>query len=61
MNHEPRALAATESYPTFWDDLPKLPAAAPVAPEEAYSAFVNLTEDAFPGGEFPAVAETNAD
>jgi hypothetical protein len=49
MNLEPREHAATESYPTFWDAAPQSPVAAPVAPEEAYSEFVNLTEDAFPG------------
>jgi hypothetical protein len=61
MKHEPRGPAATESYPTFWDDVPRRPAAAPVAPDEAYSAFVNLTEDDFPGAELPAASEPDAD
>jgi hypothetical protein len=60
MKQEPRELAATESYPTFWDEVPKLPVAAPTAPDEAYSTFVNLTEGEFPGGEFRADAEPDA-
>jgi len=48
MNLEPRALAVAESYPTFWDDPPLAPAAPVVAPDEAYTAFVNLTEDDLP-------------
>ncbi len=48
MNHEPRKVAVTESYPTFWNDAPHPPANPPAAPKEAYSEFVNLTEDESP-------------
>ena len=52
MDHDPREVAAAESYPTFWEDAPQAPAAPPVAGEDAYEAFVNLTEDEFPSGEW---------
>ena len=60
MNQEPREFAATESYPTFWDEVPKLPVAAPTAPDEAYSTFVNLAEDEFPSGEYRIDAKPDA-
>jgi hypothetical protein len=47
MTFEPRDSAAAESYPTFWDDVPA--PAAPAAPDgDAYTTFVNLTEDELP-------------
>ena len=52
MNHAPREVAVMESYPTFWDETPKPATPVRVAPEEAYSEFVNLTEDEFPSGEY---------
>jgi hypothetical protein len=52
MNHAPREVAA-ESYPTFWDDARPQPVLPPVAPEAAYTAFVDLTEEEFPSGEYP--------
>lgn len=48
MKTEPRETAVAESYPTFWDQPSKPAVATPIAPEEAYSTFVNLTEDEFP-------------
>jgi hypothetical protein len=45
MMLEPREPAAPESYPTFWDELPRNPATHPLPVEDAYSAFVNLTEE----------------
>ena len=60
MNLEPREVAATESYPTFWDETPPQPEALPVPAEEAYTTFVNLTEDEFPSGEFPTILNPDA-
>ena len=49
MRLEPREMAAVESYATFWvEDPPTAPVAVPVLPEEAYAAFVDLTEEEFP-------------
>jgi hypothetical protein len=45
MNTKTRDVAVTESYPTFWDKLPEPPAAPPVAPDDAYSAFIDFAED----------------
>jgi hypothetical protein len=53
MNPKARGLAVTESYPTFWDQTPTPPAAPPVAPDEAYSTFINLAEDDFPSSVTP--------
>ena len=39
---------AAESYPTFWDDAPPAQAVAPQPEDDAYAAFVNLTEDELP-------------
>jgi len=48
MSFEPRDSAAAESYPTFWDDTPPAPAAPAEADGDAYTTFVNLTEDELP-------------
>jgi hypothetical protein len=61
MNHDPRESAVAESYPTFWEDAVPAPAALPCSGEDAYSAFVNLCEDEFASGEFPAVRPPAAD
>lgn len=45
MPYEHREPAAPESYPTFWDETPLPPVVTLIAPDDAYSAFVNLTED----------------
>jgi hypothetical protein len=45
MHFQPREPAAPESYPTFWDEVVVTQPVAVVAPEDAYAAFVNLTED----------------
>ncbi len=45
MMLEPRDLAAAESYPTFWDETPHNPIGPTVLPDDAYSTFVNLTDD----------------
>jgi hypothetical protein len=44
-----------ESYPTFWDAIPVDPVGGPAAPpvsvrppEDAYTRFINLTEDGRP-------------
>lgn len=56
MNHEPREPAAAESYPTFWDDTQQTPA-FPVQAEEAYAAFIRLTEAGLPDGTVGAGGE----
>lgn len=50
MRSEPREPAAAESYPTFWlDEAVPTPVHVPaVMPEEAYTAFVDCTEDELP-------------
>jgi hypothetical protein len=53
---QPREPAATESYPTFWDEIPTPSVVPPLPLEDAYSTFVNLAEDdsradAVPDGE----------
>ena len=48
MNRKVRDLAVAESYATFWDKTPEPPAAPPVAPDDAYSTFINFAEDDFP-------------
>jgi hypothetical protein len=48
MYFETSTPVAAESYPTFWDDAPPAAAAPAVAPDEAYTAFVNLAEDHLP-------------
>lgn len=53
MNTQPlHALVApvADSYPTFWthESHHPHPPTAPTPPDEAYSAFVNLTEDELP-------------
>ena len=48
MNAEPREPAVAESYPTFWDAAPPAPVIQIGPPEDAYTAFVNLTEDKLP-------------
>ena len=44
MKQEPRE-AAAESYSTFWDETPTRATTSSVAPEDAYSTFINLVED----------------
>lgn len=48
MHIEPRETAVAESYPTFWMD--NVPTTHPVvvAPEEAYSMFVDRAEEELP-------------
>jgi hypothetical protein len=48
MMLEPREPAAAESYPTFWDELPRAPVPDVDGHDDAYSAFVNLTEEDLP-------------
>lgn len=48
MTLEPREVAVVESYPTFWDDIRPLPTPVLVDGEDAYMAFVNLTEGILP-------------
>ena len=52
MNHEPREPAAAESYSTFWEDAPRATSCQPVPGEDAYTAFVNMSEDEFPSDEW---------
>ena len=55
MMLEPREPAAAESYPTFWDEFPRtLPSHVEPA-DDAYSAFVNLTEEDLPAELLPDV------
>ena len=53
MNAESREPAVAESYPTFWDAAPLAPISQVGHPEDAYTAFVNLTEDALPANTVP--------
>ena len=55
MMLEPREPAVAESYPTFWDELPRTPASIVQPPDDAYSAFVNLTEEDLPADILPGV------
>jgi hypothetical protein len=48
MMLEPREPAVAESYPTFWDELPRTPASIVQPVDDAYSTFVNLTEEELP-------------
>jgi len=50
MHSEPSHPAVAESYPTFWNDDAQtpVPVVLVVPPDEAYSAFVGLTEDELP-------------
>ena len=48
MMLEPREPAVAESYPTFWDELPRTPASNAQPRDDAYTTFVNLTEEDFP-------------
>jgi hypothetical protein len=48
MTLEPREVAAVESYPTFWDEAPPHSPAVTDPVDDAYAAFVNLTEDELP-------------
>ena len=48
MMLEPREPAVAESYPTFWDELPRTPASAVQPRDDAYTTFVNLTEEDLP-------------
>lgn len=52
---EPREPAAAESYPTFWDALPRTSASRVEPPDDAYGAFVNLTEEDLPAELLPDV------
>ncbi|MCE9566101.1 MAG: hypothetical protein K8U57_29115 [Planctomycetes bacterium] len=53
---EPREFAVVESYPTFWtDDNPPTPRVQ-VSTEEAYTAFVNCSEDELPEDSAPDAA-----
>lgn len=54
MDSEPRARAAAESYPTFWNHTPPAPPPHPVPAADAYSAFVRFTEDELPFAASPA-------
>ncbi len=53
MNAEPREPAVAESYPTFWDAALHAPAIQVGPPEDADTAFVNLTEDELPVNTVP--------
>jgi hypothetical protein len=55
MMLEPRNSAVAESYPTFWEETPRTNASPSVPIEDAYTAFVNLTE-----GDSPAETFTDA-
>ena len=59
MNVAPRDPAVLESYPTFWDAAPVPAPVAPVAAEDAYTAFVARAEDDLP--EVPPAAENTSD
>jgi hypothetical protein len=48
MSQQPREPAVAESYPTFWDELPRTPAFSAAPPDDAYSEFVNLIEEELP-------------
>ena len=53
MMLEPRELAVAESYPTFWDELPRSPVLQVRPTDDAYSAFVNLIEEELPAELLP--------
>jgi hypothetical protein len=53
MSEDHREPAVAESYPTFWDSPPTPTLTRTVPPEEAYAAFVSLTEDDFPDDALP--------
>lgn len=53
MNAEPRETAVAESYPTFWDAAPLAPAVQIDPPEDAYTAFINMTDDELPVNSAP--------
>ena len=55
MMLEPREPAVAESYPTFWDELPRTPVSIAHPPDDAYSTFVNLTEEDLPADLIPDV------
>jgi hypothetical protein len=55
MMLQPREPAVAESYLTFWNETPRTYAGPQVPVEDAYTAFVNLTE-----GDLPAETFTDA-
>jgi hypothetical protein len=55
MMIEPREPAAAESYPTFWDALPRTSVPHFDPPEDAYGAFINLSEEDLPAELLPDV------
>ena len=50
MNQDTRNFAASGSYPTFWDKPAESCPSGPIAPDQAYSEFVNHIEDALHDG-----------
>jgi len=48
MQLDPPAVAHAESYPTFWNDVAPAPSSQVIPAEDAYIAFVNLTEEGLP-------------
>jgi len=53
MMPNPLERVGPESYPTFWDEVPRTPIETEVLPEDAYAAFVNQVEDDCGADAFP--------
>ena len=56
MKIQPSEPVIAESYPTFWDDMTSSPISQIDSSEDAYTTFVNLTDD-----DFPAEAPSDSD
>jgi hypothetical protein len=61
MNSEPREPAVLESYATFWDLAPRAALHLITPDDDAYSMFMNLSEDEFPDEEWQLVSRMETD